>query len=207
MTILAWFSSLSVALAAFFAFVFSKYYNPSQDEPISPNPTPMPTEPAQSPQEPATEAQTPSKTSQDIYAAAKACLDTHITLDQNVPADLGCAEAVSYILKQANLGGALPKLGFAGTADLYKWLLSEEQEGVSPIAPPNTPQAGDIIISPTGTSTKNAPHGHVGIIGLHGIMSNDSNTGLWGENYTIDSWNVAYAQKLGFPVYIFRFSV
>lgn len=55
MTILEWFSSLSVALAAFFAFIFSKYCNPpTQDEPISPNLTPMPTEPAQSPQEPAT---------------------------------------------------------------------------------------------------------------------------------------------------------
>lgn len=130
-----------------------------------------------------------------IYEIAKSCLGKHITLNENVPPELGCAEAISYILKQA--GYTLPEGGFAGTYDLYKWLLANFNQRDIPIV-------GDIIISPTGTSSKQAKHGHVGCLGKYGILSNHSDTGLFLEVFTLQKWQDYYGDLLGFPVYFFR---
>lgn len=134
-----------------------------------------------------------------LYTIAKNNLGKHITLDPNVPYDVGCAEAVSFNLKQLGVVG-IPLSGFASTADLYTWMKSlpslfDEIE---------CPEAGAIIISPSGTSTQNAPHGHVGICGNFGIMSNDSQSGLFLELWTVDKWNTYYGHALGFPVHFFR---
>lgn len=154
----------------------------------APLPTPKPTTPI------------PVLTSTNkIYLEAKACLDKHITLDPSVPPDLGCAEAVSFVLKNAGVQN-LPTNGYAGTHDLYIWLKNHSTQVT-------TPQAGDVIISPTGTSTINSPHGHTGIVALYGILSNDSDTGLFMEKYTLDTWNKYFHGVEGFPVYYFRFNL
>lgn len=135
-----------------------------------------------------------------IYNEAKACLGEHITLDPSVSSELGCAEAVSFILKKAGIQG-LPQNGFAGTSQLWLWLRAH---GIEINQIDTIP--GDIIVSPTGTSSKGAPHGHTGIILRYGIASNDSNTGLFRENWSLQNWVDTYTHKLGFQTHIFRLS-
>lgn len=133
-----------------------------------------------------------------IYNVAAGDLHKQITLNSSVPPDVGCAEAVSYVLKQAGVSG-IPAQGFASTSDLYHWMLNSTQ-----FVATTEPQAGDIVISPTGTSSINTPHGHTGIVAKQGILSNDSDTGLFLEKYTLSSWKQYFGATLGFPVYYFR---
>jgi hypothetical protein len=128
-----------------------------------------------------------------IYNEAAACLDKHVTIDPTVSPDLGCAEAVSYVLK--NAGYNLPVTGIPGTAALWEWIKESRQ-----FAETTTPVPGDIVISPTGTSTINSPHGHVGIQAKYGILSNDSDTGLFAEKYTNITWGNYFHTIEGFPV-------
>lgn len=133
-----------------------------------------------------------------IYTTAKKCLEQHITLDMEVPNEVGCAEAVSYILNKAGIAG-IPAEGFQSTYDLYLWLKNNQNFCLS-----TTPSLGAVIVSPTGTSTLNSPHGHTGICGQYGILSNDSNTGLFLEIWTVDKWEQYYGETLGFPIYFFN---
>lgn len=155
-------------------------------------PTNFPSMPPIAPQTP---PHTPSR-AETIYTTAKSLIGEHLTLNSNIPPDLGCAEAISYVLKQAGIVG-LPQTGIAGTAALFTWLKANFQAVAQPLA-------GDIIISPTGTSTLGTSHGHVGCVAMYGILSNDSNTGLFKENYTLGSWDDLFHRELGFPIYYFR---
>lgn len=144
----------------------------------------------------ATEENQQTIQSKNVYLVAKENLGKHITEDENVPAELGCAEAVSFVLTKA--GYDLTPQGIAGTADMYAWLkISAKFKEVT------APLPGDIIISPTGTSTLNSPHGHVGIVAEYGILSNNSETGLFLEVFDLTKWNTYFSQ-LGFPVFFFR---
>jgi len=135
-----------------------------------------------------------------VYNAAKKCLGVHITLDPTVPPDVGCAEAVSFVLKKAGVQNIPPK-GFAGTADLYHFLSDFQPQFWFKS---DSPLPGDVIISPTGSPNTAFLHGHVGILGLHGILSNNSDTGLFDEHITLAAWNDFYKVRGGFPVYFFR---
>lgn len=130
-----------------------------------------------------------------LYEIAKSHLGEHITMDEFVPHELGCAEAISYCLNEA--GFKVPSNGFAGTAQLYDWLLANFEQVFEP-------KMGDVIISPTGTSSKGSAHGHCGINGKYGILANNSDSGLFAEIFTLTSWNKYYQDALGFPVYFFR---
>jgi hypothetical protein len=114
------------------------------------------------------------------------------------PDEFGCAETVEGVYHAAfgtYIGGRI----LVSTTDLYKSLLISSR-----FTQTSQPQAGAIIISPTGYSSIGATHGHTGICGENGVvMSNDSRTGMFMENYTIDSWNRYYKERLGFPVYYF----
>lgn len=138
-----------------------------------------------------------SVTSASIYTAAKNSLHKHMTLDPSVPADVGCAEAVSAVLKLA--GVAVPEGGIASTATMYEWLKNSPW-----FVQTGNPVQGDIIISPTGTSTKGVAHGHVGIVAQYGVLSNNSDTGLWLEAYTLASWKQYFNGIEGFPVIYFH---
>lgn len=129
--------------------------------------------------------------SERLYDLAKSCMGKDIAKTQN---ELGCAEAVSYLLKNIQLANFPPK-GFLSTADLYYWLKKyATQLDVS--------ETGCVIISPTGFSAN--LHGHVGIVANHGILSNNSMTGLFDEYYTLPKWEAYYKVKLGFPIFYFR---
>ncbi len=138
-------------------------------------------------------AKLPSKPNQQVlYDVAKSCLGRDMALTQN---ELGCAEAVNAVHKQAfgsEIGGGL------STAAMYAELLTDARFMAT-----DTPLPGDVIISPTGKGNPGT-HGHVGIVAKYGILSNNSLNGLWQEKYTLDSWYKFYTVKLGFPIYYFR---
>lgn len=133
---------------------------------------------------------------QKLYNSAKACLGEDLSTDPAVPPEVSCAVAVNAVHKIA-FGEVIG--GGASTKDMYLKLLNDPRfqkviEGIP----------GDIIISPSGYSSKGALHGHVAILGYHGIMGNNSLNGLWQEVYTMESWDTYYRKKLGFGVYFFR---
>lgn len=139
-----------------------------------------------------------------IYNEAKICLGKHITLNSNVPNDVGCAEAVSFVLKNSGIAG-IPTEGFPGTAGLYEWLLTNPS-----FKRIEAPQQGAIIVSPTGYGNGTV-EGHTGILGAfavqfpneYGILSNDSNTGLFSEKWNLLTWWEDYGIKGGLPVALF----
>lgn len=142
---------------------------------------------------------------QKIYGVAKASLGVHLTLNNNVPSEVGCAEAVSTVLLKAGITG-VPATGFAGTNTLYSWLKESKQ-----FVQITAPEAGAILVSPTGMGNGNIP-GHTGIVGAFGatyahdwgICSNDSNSGLFLELWSLQKWVQYYQQYGGLPMYYFR---
>jgi hypothetical protein len=144
-------------------------------------------------------------TQQKIYNNLLAYLEEHCTLDNSVPADVGCAEAVSFILHKSGIAG-LPITGIAGTATLYEWLSHNPH-----FKRVYTPEAGALIISPTGYGN-NTVSGHTGFLGKYGkyyagdwgIVSNDSSTGLLLELWNLNRWQKHYGQQGGLPVAFFR---
>lgn len=158
----------------------------------------MPTEPL--PEAPKQPVATPSPTvpesdAERLYQAAKASLGRHLTLNPSVPNEVGCAEAISAILKQ--VGVSVPQAGIAGTLALYEWLPLNGFTQVEDWA------RGDIIISPTGKGNGSV-RGHTGIMGDAGILSNDSSTGKFMELWTLDAWKDWYGRKGGLPVVFYR---
>jgi hypothetical protein len=134
-------------------------------------------------------------TQQTIYEAAKSCLGTHLTLDPSMPSEVGCAEAVSALLRKARI--SVPAGGIAGTASLYAWLPKNGFTRAS------KPDPGDVIISPTDLGN-GAVRGRTDIVGKSGILANDSQTGLFLELWSLDTWREWCGVKGGLPVDFFR---
>jgi hypothetical protein len=146
-----------------------------------------------------------TSTQQKIYQIAKDSLGKHLTLNPNVPNEVGCAEAVSFVLKNAGITG-IPAAGYAGTADLYRWLLANPQFKLI-----EQPEQGAVIVSPTGFGN-NTVEGHTGILGgfgvqfpnEFGILSNNSDNGLFQEKWNLLTWWLNYGEKGHLPVAFFR---
>lgn len=154
---------------------------PPQAPVAVPNPKPMPT-----------------PTHSDIlYQTAAGCLGTHQTLNPSVPNDVGCAEAWSSVAKKAGVLD-IPATGIAGTANLYLWLTSNPA-----FKRVTSPLPGDTIISPTGYGNGSV-EGHVGFIAKSGILSNNSDNGLFQEKWTLPAWNAHYGVAGELPVAFFR---
>lgn len=125
-----------------------------------------------------------------IYKTAKEFIGKDIAKTLN---ELGCAEAVNFAVKKA-IGQEVG--GDVSTFRMYNSLLADKR-----FSRVIEPQAGDIIISPTGYGR--GP-GHVGIISDNeNIMSNNSYTYLWDEHLTLDYWYTKYAN---FPIAFFRYN-
>lgn len=141
-----------------------------------------------------------------ILETVKANLGKHLTLDASVPASVGCAEAVSTILR--DIGINVPQKGIAGTNALLLWCQSHPEHFTAL----TEPEEGALLISATGTGNGNLSNGHTGFFGAFGvatpndwgICSNNSDSGLFLELWTWSKWQNYYHQYGGMPNHIFR---
>lgn len=168
---------------------------PSLATPGTPIPEPVATSTLAGP------AGLPPETNQEkLYRTAARFLGYPMKLDHNVPNLYACASSLSGILQKAGVHG-LPALGIPGTAALNAWLASSGY-----FMRVNTPQPGDIVMSPSPANP--APgqlaHGHCGVLANHGICSNDSDTGLWREEWTLPRWLNYYGSYGKLPVLYYR---
>ena len=139
-----------------------------------------------------------------IYNNLLIYLEEHCTLNNNIPADVGCAEAVSFILQKS--GFQMPTGGIPGTATLLQWLKSNPK-----FVQIKTPEPGALLVSATGTGNGTID-GHTGFFGKYGkmypndygIVSNDSNTGLLLELWDWSRWQKYYVQQGQLETCIFR---
>lgn len=130
-----------------------------------------------------------------VYDAAISCLGTDASPNDIAPDEYGCAETVSDVLIKS--GVDMPV--FVSTYQLYQFLSSSPTFIAMDQYLP-----GDVIISPTGMGNGTLPNGHTGIVGnMDVIMSNDSSTGLFNQNYSIESWKNRYQKMGGYPVFFF----
>lgn len=134
---------------------------------------------------------------QKLYNTAYSLLGIDVSPNDLAPDEYGCAETLSDVIKRA-----FPDLNFPVT--LSTTLLFEHLEADTKnwdVA--QVPQPGDVVISPTGYGSGRVPNGHCGIVGKYQIMSNDSRTGTWEANFTLDGWRRYYHDKGGYPVFFF----
>lgn len=136
-----------------------------------------------------------TENSKKVYATAKACLGENLSGNNPV---LGCAKTVNNIFLKA-LGS--PIGGDYSTNLMFKSLQDKTRFDV--ITTENA-LPGDVIISPTGYGNGRMPNGHVGIVGVYGILSNNSEDGELHENYTVQTWVHIYQGVGGFPALFFR---
>lgn len=186
-------AALGAAAALFRINYYRKPPEDVQSDPTLPDSTP-PVGPPKLPPQPTTSPKPPSMPKL-LYQLAKANIGKHITLNEAVRDEVGCCEAISFLLKKA--GYAMPAKGIEGVNSMITWMLAKgfrEVEGVSaPLGTIITAHSPDYY-TPTGA--------HIGVIMQYGICSNQSSNGLWMENYkSIDAW------RQGFPHSEVRFFV
>ncbi len=135
---------------------------------------------------PVSPVKNPMKTLESIYEISRLCIGDHLTLDPTVPADEGCAEAVSFVLRHA--GYEVPQTGIQGVLALITWLLANGfQETTTPV-----PGA---IITAHSTNEADTSWAHCGVVMDFGVCSNTSYpvagfvAGRWAENYpSVAEW-------------------
>ena len=131
-----------------------------------------------------------------LYLMAISKLGKDASPQDRASDEYGCVESVTEIIH-----AMLPEVPvMLGTYTFWEYMQRSQrfQETLYP-------ERGCIVISPTGTSSKKAKNGHVGIMGDNEIiMSSDSRSGLFLENYALKSWKLYYKDKLGFPVFFYK---
>jgi len=122
--------------------------------------------------------------------------------------DLACAITVNNIAKES-IGNVIG--GGASTYLMYRALrfnprFKRVAAFKKPIEKTDDILPGDIIISPTGYGNRaKISNGHVGIMGEDGnIMSNNSATGKWEQNYNLVSWYMRWTAQGDYPMRIYR---
>lgn len=189
-------------LATAFGFkykIFDVQY-PEEPEPLQ-SPKTVPEPPiTPKPPEPMPELVKPVQTKREhLYEVAKACIGQDMSPQDVAPDTLACMESVDGVYLKAFGKHLLSPANRYSTMLGYKAMLNNpELEVVA------DPLPGDIVISPTGYSSKNSPHGHTGLRGISTYMSNDSDSGLWKANYTLAAWPLVFSKTLGFSVIHFR---
>jgi hypothetical protein len=141
---------------------------------------------------------------QHLYDTAFSFIGKDASPRDLAPDEYGCAETVSGVIQ-----AAFPELRFPtvlSTRELFAHLNNSPS-----FQETDNPNAGCIIISVTGTGNGRVGNGHTGIIGEHEgpddslwVMSNDSRTGTWEVNYTLNSWYRYYELKGGMAAHYFR---
>lgn len=134
-----------------------------------------------------------------LYLMALISLGTDASPNDIAPDEFGCAETVDSIYKRA-FGAYIAGSITLSTAKLYTKFLSDTTHWLEVAKP----RQGDIVISPTGHGNGKIM-GHVGIVGSGvNIMSNNSYTGYFEENYTLETWKARYVGSGGLPMRFFR---
>lgn len=142
----------------------------------------------------------PETNADRLYQVTLDSVGMDVSPSDLAPDELGCAETLSNLIKMVR-----PEFRIiTGTWTL--WDLLRKSPDFTLV---ESPQSGDIIISPTGTSSKGsrAPFpGHTGIVGNRGkVYSNDSyDDGKLKQNFTLDGWRERYQERGGYPIYYFR---
>lgn len=139
-----------------------------------------------------------------IYQKAAQSLGRHMTLNEAVPHELGCAEAVSAVMALAGISTG-PK-GIAGTSSLEDWVI---KSGL--FVQISMPEEGALLISATGKGNGSVT-GHTGFFGRYdqmypgdwGIMSNESASGLFKEQWSWARWQAYYGRTGGLPCNIYK---
>ena len=126
-------------------------------------------------------------------------LGLDFTDDMLLDDDVSCAFAVTSLLREIDgrvpiINGTYQLLNYFETSTLFQRVYE--------------PQGGDVVIAATGTSKNSimVPRGHTGIYQNNTqILSNDSITGRWTQNYTRKSWRERWYYQGHYPVKLFRF--
>lgn len=158
----------------FWTFVEEALQGDHTEQPIpieTPKPIPMPTK------------------ADKLYSYSKSEIGAHLSLNNAVPWMVGCAEAVSWLLKHFGTTG-IPTTGFEGTATLAAFLSHNTQ-----FSEIYTYTPGAIMVAATGTGNGKI-RGHTGVCGYNSIMSNNSETGKWDTQWDQKRW-VAYYENFG----------
>lgn len=133
-----------------------------------------------------------------LYNKAVSSIGRDMSPLDKAPDSLGCMESVDGVWLAAFGEHLLDPAARLSTEEGYKAMVKDPR-----LEQIQVPTKGAIVISPTGFSSKGSKHGHCGIVGNYDIMSNDSNSGIWQDNYTKDGWKKVFGDTLGFPIYYF----
>jgi len=134
-----------------------------------------------------------------IYNSALSFLHVDASPNDLAPDEYGCADSVCGVLQKA-LGSEMGIDYTISTAQLYRELFNSKGWILT-----TTPNAGDVLVSPTGYGNGGLANGHTGIVGENGLIySNSSATGTFEQNFTIESWKNRYVGLGGFPMFFFR---
>lgn len=129
---------------------------------------------------------------------ARSCLEQHLTLDESVPWGVGCAEAISKVLQDFGITG-IPMKGFPGTVGIGAFLRGSSEFRATTIMLP-----GVVILEETGTGNGKI-RGHIGIVlDATTIASNNSETGKFSTQWTIQRWDDYYRKFGGIPPQLFE---
>lgn len=138
-----------------------------------------------------------------LYAMALSFLGTDVSekiagRDRVVDA-VACAETVTDIV-----GMVRPEIKWTNRFSTY-YCRRDLFDGKS-FAEVKRPERGDIVLSATGYGGRNGiTNGHMGIVLANGIIaSNDSRSGLFDANYTVESWRRYFVERGGYEMLFFR---
>lgn len=163
---------------------------PMNQDPVTPQPAPT--------VKPAPQVPTKLSNREKLLAQAKFWLGKEASPADKAPDDLACVESICNVMRAAGL----PAPDTLSTATFHAWI-NAQQESFSAtldLLP------GNIILCATGEGkTGVISNGHVGVI-LEGgkIASNNSNTGLWDDVYTVETWVDRWRTKGGYPVHVYQ---
>ena len=144
--------------------------------------------------------ETPKKTNRELfYEVAKASIGIDMSPNDIAPDSLACMESLDGVYFKAFGEHLLKPEDRLSTNRGFKAMLKDPR-----LIQVETPLPGDIVISPTGFSSKGSTHGHTGVRGVWTYMSNNSDTGLWSAHYSLEAWYNVFEKTLGFPVVHFR---
>lgn len=137
-----------------------------------------------------------------LWTRALTKIGIDVTPKDEVSDEVACAQSVTAIYKE-EFGEYIENPGIS-TTKLFQAMLDQPTKFRRIL----TPTKGALIICATGYSsipTTPIDHGHVGIFAdADVIMSNDSATGKWQKNYTLNTWAARWKIRGGYTIYIFE---